>query len=70
MHPLLLIIGVMIATVLALTICFFGIAWLMKIFGQEKVERFIKFRMQGPFVPAPKADNTKKSASHPYKNGT
>ncbi|MET3118277.1 membrane protein DedA with SNARE-associated domain [Undibacterium sp. GrIS 1.8] len=51
MHPLLMIFGVLVASVLALILCFFGLSFLGRWFGQDKVERFAKFRLQGPFVP-------------------
>lgn len=53
MHPLLLVFGVVLASVGALIACFFGFSWLVKLFGQEKVEGYVKMRTQGPFVPTP-----------------
>ena len=54
MHPFFFVAGIVVASVTALVLCFLGLAWLVKLFDQEQVERYIKMRTQGPFVPTPK----------------
>ncbi len=55
MYPFLMIFGVLVASVLALILCFLGLSFLGRWFGQDKVERFAKFRLQGSFVPVKSA---------------
>ncbi|WP_334189444.1 hypothetical protein [Noviherbaspirillum sp.] len=64
MQTLLIILGIVLASVAALITCFFGISWLIKLFGQEKVERYTKLQVQGPFVPMPKKDGDKEASPH------
>jgi hypothetical protein len=54
MHPFFIIMSIVMASVMALAFCFLGLSWLAKLFGQGRVERYIKLRTQGPFVPTPK----------------
>lgn len=54
MQPFLLVLGVVLASVAALIACFFGFSWLIRQFGREKVEGYVKMRTQGPFAPTPK----------------
>jgi hypothetical protein len=54
MHPFFMILGIVAASVAALVVAFFGLSWLAKLFGQQRVEGYIKMRTQGPFAPAPK----------------
>jgi hypothetical protein len=49
-----MIMGIVLASLTALAFCFLGLSLLAKLFGQERVERYIRMRMQGPFVPTPK----------------
>lgn len=53
MNPLILIPVVVSSAIIALCTFFFGTALLMKLFGQERIERYFKMRTQGPFVPTP-----------------
>lgn len=53
MYPLIVIAAIIAAATALLCIHFFGIALLIRLFGQERVERYLKMRTQGPFVPTP-----------------
>ncbi|HJW56833.1 MAG TPA: hypothetical protein VJ577_16315 [Burkholderiaceae bacterium] len=64
MYPLLSVFGVVLASVAALVVCFFGFSWLVKLFGQEKVEGYVKMRTQGPFVPTPKKESEGDKIQH------
>ncbi len=51
MLPLIVIAAVSLAALAALCACFLRIVLFARLFGQERVERYLKMRVQGPFVP-------------------
>lgn len=53
MNPLILIPLIVLGAVAALCLAFAAIAWISKCLGHERIERYAKMRVQGPFVPTP-----------------
>lgn len=60
MHPLMLIGFVFVGAIASLCAAFVGLGLLRKWFGPERVERYLKLRTQGPFVPTPEESLGKK----------